>query len=141
MRRSGAPEEYLNSRRNESAKTSAAEIVRTISMYGKHRVPATELDMYAQMCIYLPVSYEWDPAKAQANFEKHGIHFADAAITLEDDLALTVRDPFPEDEERDSRQGYCCATRCGLNLARGPCALDFSTSSNAARQESIRGTS
>jgi uncharacterized DUF497 family protein len=45
--------------------------------------------MYAQMCIYLPVSYEWDPAKAQANFEKHGIRFADAPITLEDDLALT----------------------------------------------------
>src|SRR5580704_394645 len=32
------------------------------------------VDMYAQMCIYLPVSYEWDPAKARANFEKHGIH-------------------------------------------------------------------
>jgi uncharacterized DUF497 family protein len=32
--------------------------------------------MYAQMCIYLAVSYEWDPAKAQANFEKHGIYFA-----------------------------------------------------------------
>ena len=48
----------------------------------------------------LPVSYEWDPAKARANFEKHGIHFADAAATLEDDLALTMRDPFSEDEER-----------------------------------------
>jgi uncharacterized DUF497 family protein len=46
------------------------------------------------------VSYEWDPAKARANFEKHGIHFADAAATLEDDLALTMRDPFSEDEER-----------------------------------------
>jgi uncharacterized DUF497 family protein len=58
------------------------------------------LDMYAQMCIYLAVSYEWDPAKAQANFEKHGIYFADAATTLEDDLALTMRDPFSEDEDR-----------------------------------------
>jgi uncharacterized DUF497 family protein len=56
--------------------------------------------MYAQMCIYLLVGYEWDPAKARANFEKHGIHFADAATTLEDDFALTVRDPFSEDEER-----------------------------------------
>jgi hypothetical protein len=46
------------------------------------------------------VSYEWDPAKARANFEKHGIHFADASATLEDDLALTIRDPFSEDEER-----------------------------------------
>jgi uncharacterized DUF497 family protein len=56
--------------------------------------------MYAQMCIYLPVSYEWDPAKARANFEMHGIHFAGAATTLEDDFALTVRDPFSDDEER-----------------------------------------
>jgi uncharacterized protein len=51
-------------------------------------------------CAYTYLSYEWDAAKARANFEKHGIHFADAATTLEDDLALTVRDPFPEDEER-----------------------------------------
>jgi uncharacterized protein len=58
------------------------------------------VDLYAQMCIYLPVGYEWDPAKAHANLEKHGIHFADAAVTLEDDLALTVRDPFSADEER-----------------------------------------
>jgi uncharacterized DUF497 family protein len=113
-------------------------------MYGRHRVPAIKLDMYAQMCIYLPVSYGWDPAKAQANFEKHGIHFADAAITLEDDLALTVRDPFSEDEECWITLGQgCCwgATRCSLHLARGHRALDFSTSSSAAREESIRGTS
>jgi uncharacterized protein len=46
------------------------------------------------------VGYEWDPAKARANFAKHGVHFADAATALEDELALTVRDPFSEDEER-----------------------------------------
>ena len=52
-------------------------------------------------CAYTrPVSYQWDPAKARANFEKHGIFFADAAATLEDDLALTMRDPFSDDEER-----------------------------------------
>jgi uncharacterized DUF497 family protein len=46
------------------------------------------------------VSYEWDPAKARANFAKHGVRFADAATVLEDDLALTIRDPLSEDEER-----------------------------------------
>jgi len=56
--------------------------------------------MYAQVCIYLSVGYEWDPAKARANFAKHGVHFADAATAPEDDFALTVRDPFSEDEER-----------------------------------------
>jgi len=46
--------------------------------------------MYAQMCIHLPVSYEWDPAKARANFEKDGIYFADAATALEDDFASSA---------------------------------------------------
>ena len=43
---------------------------------------------------------EWDPAKAKANLRKHGIRFADAVTALEDDLALTVRDPDSTDEER-----------------------------------------
>jgi len=46
------------------------------------------------------VDFEWDPAKAKANFTKHGIHFADAVSVLEDDLALTILDPYSEDEER-----------------------------------------
>jgi uncharacterized DUF497 family protein len=43
---------------------------------------------------------EWHPSKAKSNFAKHGVSFADAATVLEDDLALTIRDPFSEDEER-----------------------------------------
>ena len=43
---------------------------------------------------------EWDPAKAEINYTKHGIRFADAVIALEDDFALTIRDPLSEDEER-----------------------------------------
>ena len=46
------------------------------------------------------MSYEWDPAKARANLSKHGVDFADAAIALEDDQALTIRDPLSSDEER-----------------------------------------
>jgi uncharacterized protein len=46
------------------------------------------------------VNYEWDPAKAKANFAKHGVRFADAVTVLEDDLALTMPDPFSEEEER-----------------------------------------
>jgi len=46
------------------------------------------------------VSYEWDPAKARANFAKHGVRFADAVTVLEDDLALTMRDPSSDEEER-----------------------------------------
>ena len=32
----------------------------------------------------------WDPDKARANLRKHGIDFADAAIALEDENALTL---------------------------------------------------
>ena len=46
------------------------------------------------------MSYEWDPAKARANFAKHGVRFADAVTALEDDLALTMRDPTSDEEER-----------------------------------------
>ena len=52
------------------------------------------------ICAYNgPVRCEWDSAKARANFAKHGVLFADAVAVLEDDLALTMRDPFSEDEE------------------------------------------
>jgi uncharacterized DUF497 family protein len=44
--------------------------------------------------------YEWDPAKAQANRDKHGVDFADAAVSLEDPNALVVPDPDARDEER-----------------------------------------
>ena len=42
----------------------------------------------------------WDAAKARSNFAKHGVRFADAVTALEDDFALTIRDPFVQDEER-----------------------------------------
>jgi uncharacterized DUF497 family protein len=45
------------------------------------------------------VSYEWDPAKAKTNFAKHRVRFVDAVTVLEDDLALTIRDRFSEEEE------------------------------------------
>jgi len=45
------------------------------------------------------VEFEWDPDKAAGNLEKHGIDFADAALVLYDDLAVTVPDD-DADEER-----------------------------------------
>ena len=46
------------------------------------------------------MDYEWDPEKSRANRLKHGVDFADAAIALEDDLALTLPDPDAEGEGR-----------------------------------------
>jgi uncharacterized protein len=46
------------------------------------------------------VEFEWDGRKADANLRKHGVDFADAVLVLEDELALTLRDPDAQGEER-----------------------------------------
>lgn len=35
---------------------------------------------------------EWDPRKATANYQKHGVRFSEAATVLFDELAVTVED-------------------------------------------------
>jgi uncharacterized DUF497 family protein len=47
-----------------------------------------------------PIDYDWDPAKATANLRKHGVRFADAALSLEDPAGRTVPDPDASDEAR-----------------------------------------
>jgi uncharacterized DUF497 family protein len=42
--------------------------------------------------------YEWDPDKAATNEAKHGVRFADAVWVFEDELAVTIDDPHPEEE-------------------------------------------
>jgi uncharacterized DUF497 family protein len=44
------------------------------------------------------VSYGWNSRKATSNFRKHGIHFADAVTALEDELALTLGDDYPDEQ-------------------------------------------
>ena len=44
------------------------------------------------------VRYEWDSRKAVSNLRKHGIDFADAVIVLEDELALTLDDAYPDEQ-------------------------------------------
>lgn len=46
------------------------------------------------------VDCEWDTEKAEANFAKHGVRFADAVSALGDEMAVTIRDPYSEEEER-----------------------------------------
>jgi len=78
------------------------------------------------------VSYEWDPAKARANFAKHGVRFADVVTVLEDDLALTMRDPSSDEEER-----WITLGSDGLGLAWRQCAPDFSPYSHSAGEKPI----
>jgi uncharacterized DUF497 family protein len=42
--------------------------------------------------------YEWDVAKAAANVMKHGVQFSDAVSVFEDDGAISIHDPNPEEE-------------------------------------------
>ena len=44
------------------------------------------------------VKYEWDSKKAASNLRKHGIDFADAVTVLDDQNALTIPDPNPEED-------------------------------------------
>ena len=37
--------------------------------------------------------FEWDPAKALANLEKHGVSFEEAATAFGDPLSATIGDP------------------------------------------------
>lgn len=48
-----------------------------------------------------PIAYdfEWDPTKAFANFDKHGLTFEQAATVFLDPLALSVYDEIHSDEE------------------------------------------
>ncbi|WP_420238824.1 BrnT family toxin [Telmatobacter bradus] len=43
------------------------------------------------------MAFEWDPRKAESNFKKHGVRFAESLPVFEDDYALTITD-----EESDS---------------------------------------
>ena len=43
---------------------------------------------------------DWDPAKAAANLQAHGVAFGEAATVLSDDYALTRDDPDAQGEQR-----------------------------------------
>ncbi len=45
------------------------------------------------------MEFEWDRQKAASNLKKHGVDFADAALVLFDDFAVTIPDQN-EGEER-----------------------------------------
>jgi len=42
---------------------------------------------------------EWDPEKARANAQKHGVSFEEAATAFADELGLVIPDPEHSDEE------------------------------------------
>ncbi len=53
--------------------------------------------------------YEWDPAKAAANVDKHGVSFDDAIEALEDPYAVIEEDLSDPTEYRDKITGQAGA--------------------------------
>jgi uncharacterized DUF497 family protein len=46
------------------------------------------------------MTIEFDPIKAVSNLQKHGVHFAEAEMVLQDPMALTIEDPDTVHEQR-----------------------------------------
>ncbi|MCB9432075.1 MAG: BrnT family toxin [Ardenticatenaceae bacterium] len=46
------------------------------------------------------MKFQFDPAKAQSNLQKHSVSFADAEGVFYDPLAIHIEDPCPVGEER-----------------------------------------
>ena len=45
------------------------------------------------------MEFEWDVRKAETNYRKHGVRFAEAVAVFEDDYAITVRDEESDPSE------------------------------------------
>ncbi len=43
------------------------------------------------------IVFEWDPAKAATNLDKHGVSFDEASTLFGDSLSLTIADPEHSD--------------------------------------------
>jgi uncharacterized DUF497 family protein len=44
------------------------------------------------------MAWAWDSAKNSANRRKHGLSFEIASLVFQDRLAVTVTDPYPDEE-------------------------------------------
>jgi len=56
--------------------------------------------------------FEWDKAKATANFKKHGVSFEEAKSVFSDERAKLIADPdHSEDEDRFILLGYSASMR------------------------------
>ena len=49
-------------------------------------------DVHTKCTYNVLMSFQWDSGKAEANFRKHGVRFAETLPVFEDDYAMTVID-------------------------------------------------
>ncbi len=46
------------------------------------------------------MDYQWDPKKAEINYKKHGVDFADSVGVFEDEWSLTIKEQIVRGEQR-----------------------------------------
>lgn len=44
------------------------------------------------------MNYIWDSKKRLSNLIKHGVEFSDAVLVFEDNLAITIEDPYQNEQ-------------------------------------------
>ena len=49
------------------------------------------------------MAFEWDKEKAEANFKKHGVRFAECFPVFDDDFAITISDDESDPHEQAIR--------------------------------------
>ena len=60
----------------------------------------------------MALTFEWDPAKAAANAQKHGVTFEEAATSFGDPMSITIPDPeHSEAEDRSIHLGLSYRNR------------------------------
>jgi uncharacterized protein (DUF4415 family) len=86
------------------------------------------------------VEFEWDERKAAANLKKHDVDFADAALVLFDDLALTTRDlgDYGEEVCQPWARSPWPNPGCRLHLARAARQNHFRTGGHSSRAKAVR---
>jgi uncharacterized protein len=72
------------------------------------------------------IRFEWDPNKAKANFEKHGVTFEEATTVFYDDRARIDDDP-------DQSVGEHRELICGLSAERRLLLVSFTERGEAIR--------
>jgi len=80
------------------------------------------------------VEFEWDPEKEQANIQKHGIDFTEAATVFGDPLELTISDP-------DHSIGECRFLSMGHSVRNRMLVVSYTERENRIRIISARTAS
>jgi uncharacterized DUF497 family protein len=68
----------------------------------------------------MPLEFEWDPRKAEANLKRHVVSFDVATTVFQDPLSITISDPdHSETEDRFIDIGTSHLGRVTRGIVRG----------------------